>query len=471
MAHEPIDPEEFFAQVPPDNDDGEREPIAREAPLESVDGYPKATDVQIQSGPAESAAWRALVTSAPAEWYSEPPPKRDWLLRDARHPQMRGVFPLGKVGQLIAEGGAGKTMALCQLGVAVATGTRWLGTFEATRGRALLVLGEEDAEEARRRLHDAANARQSPQPQPGAIEVLPLAGNLCAMLEHDERGNAAETPFLEWLREYVRTGGFRLVVVDPLSRFAGPDAEKDNAAATRFMQGLESLSAPDRAILNAHHTNKLSRGQRGTLDGSSGRGSSAFVDGARWQCALAVERLKLDGAEEQAALGEVVTFAVTKSNYAAKPDPVLLRRDTGHGGALLPLDESDRAIVSTVLGEDRARETRRAEKGAELGARLAAEDDAVDRAVGARPGISTRDLVTAVQAATHCGRDRAAVAVERAAVRLDVRSGPRSARLHYPRTDPAATPLATVPGVVAFVAAPSREAPTVPRDRDCTAPP
>jgi hypothetical protein len=62
------------------------------------------------------------------------------------------VFPVGEVGQLIAEGGAGKTMALCQLAVAVATGTRWLGTFEATRGRALLVLREEDAEEARRRL-------------------------------------------------------------------------------------------------------------------------------------------------------------------------------------------------------------------------------------------------------------------------------------------------------------------------------
>ena len=99
--------------------------------------------------------------------------------------------------------------------------------------------------------------------------------------------------------EYIRAGGFRLVVVDPLSRFAGPDAEKDNAAATRFMQALESLAAPDRAILNAHHTNKLSRGPGGSLD-SSERSRIERVRGrSGWQCALGVERLKFDGAEEQ----------------------------------------------------------------------------------------------------------------------------------------------------------------------------
>jgi RecA-family ATPase len=385
----------------------------------------------------DGTPWHALVTAAPADWYSEPPPKRDWMLRDARHPKARGVFPLGKVGQLIAEGGAGKTLALCQLAVAVSTGTKWIGAFEATEGRVLLVLGEEDAAEARRRLHHAANVGQGPRPEPGAIEVLPLAGSICAMLERDERGNAAETAFLGWLRVYVQARGFRLVVVDPLSRFAGPDAEKDNAVATRFMQALESLAAPDRSILNAHHVNKLSRGQGGTVDGSSGRGSSAFVDGARWQCALSVERLKLDGVEEQAALGEVVTFAVTKSNYAPKPDEVLLRRDLEHGGALVALDEADLETVAAVRGVDAGKAQRQRARQATATGRETAEDEAVIQAVGERAGIPLRELVKRVQAISRCGPNRAEVAIARVRERLDVRPGPRSAQLHYlPGTDP-----------------------------------
>jgi hypothetical protein len=258
------------------------------------------------------------------------------------------------------------------------------------------------------------------------------------MLARDERGNAMETEFLRWLRTYVEAGAFRLVVVDPLSRFAGPDAEKDNAVATRFVQALESLAAPDRSILNAHHVNKLSRGAGGTVDGSSGRGSSAFVDGARWQCGLSVERIKLDGAEEQARLGEVVTFDVTKSNYAAKPDPVILRRNLDHGGALVPVDGADIEAITAARGKDPARGERRRVREAEQGARDVVEDDAVIQAVRERPGIPLRDLAKRVQAIAHCGANRAEVAIARTRSRLDVREGPRMAKLHYlPGTDDA----------------------------------
>jgi RecA-family ATPase len=351
-------------------------------------------------------------------------------LRDARHKTARGVFPLGKVGQLIAEGGAGKTFALCQLAVAVATGTRWLDTFESTKGRVLLVLGEEDAEESRRRLYHAANVRHGTRPDPGSIEVLPLAGESCALLEHDEHRNATETGFLEQLREYVQAADFRLVVVDPLSRFAGPDAEKDNAAATRFMQALESLAAPDRCILNAHHTNKLSR-QGGPVDGSSGRGSSAFFDGARWQCSISVQYLPVEGAEERAHLGEVVTLAITKSNYAAKPEPVLLRRDTEHEGALVPIDDADRELVAAARrradpvaarrdhrdGERKAREEReaagreaRASRHATEAADRMAREDAAAAAILAEhgPTVTRRVWYTRMRAILGtCSKERA----------------------------------------------------------------
>jgi hypothetical protein len=388
--------------------------------------------------PEPPAPWDEHVRPVPADWYTTPPPARTWLLRDSRNASGDGgVLPLGKVGQMIAEGGAGKTMALAQLAVAVATGTRWLGAFDvASPGRVFLALGEEDAQEVHRRLFRAVRASRSPNPPPGSIVVVPLAGVPCAMLQADERGNPVEAPFLPWLRLRLSSEqGWRLVVIDPLSRFAGPDAETDNAAATRFVQALESIATATGATTFAtHHTNKLSRGKGGTLDGTAGRGSSAFFDGARWECSLGAERLELDDADTRARLGELVTWTNTKTNYSRKADPVLLRRDLDNGGALVPLDEADLETVKQARGRDPARETKRAAKDAELGEREAAEDVAVDRAVNARPGIPTRDLVAAVRAATRCGGDRAMVAVARAVDRLDVRPGPRNARLYHPRT-------------------------------------
>jgi len=146
--------------------------------------------------------------------------------------------------------------------------------------------------------------------------------------------------------------------------------------------------------------------------------------------AVGIERLTLESAEEQDALGEVVTFAVTKSNYAAKPDRVLLRRDAS-GAALLPLDNADVARVAPVLGKDPARTERRKAREDEQSARATAEDNAVVQAVRERPGIPLRELVKRVQAIAHCGANRAEVAIERTRERLDVRDGPRRTRLHY----------------------------------------
>jgi RecA-family ATPase len=187
------------------------------------------------------------------------------------------------------------------------------------------------------------------------------------MLELDERGNARETAFLAWLRETVADGDFRLVILDPLSRFAGPEAERDNAAATRFVEASESLLAPTRSVLVAHHTNQTSR-SNGTVDATAGRGVTGLVDGPRWQCALSVESLKFDSPEEAERLGEVVTFKVTKSNYARKPAPIVLRRDLEHGGALRPVDEADLERIKNARSGSGERAAKHAEKQAERAA-------------------------------------------------------------------------------------------------------
>jgi hypothetical protein len=167
-----------------------------------------------------------------------------------------------------------------------------------------------------------------------------------------------------------------------------------------------------------HHTNQGSRGGA-KVTATSGRGVTGLVEGPRWQCALSVESLDLDGAEEQDRLGEVVTFSVTKSNYAAKPPPVLLRRDPELGGALVPLDEPDTECVRAARGFDRDRDAKQAQRGREEAERCAREDSALESICSAPGAPTSKRAIRAALAAAMgtCSHDRADAAIERRRLR------------------------------------------------------
>jgi replicative DNA helicase len=131
------------------------------------------------------------------------------------------------------------------------------------------------------------------------------------------------------------------VVLDPLSRFAGCDTEKDNAAATRFIEAAETLvdvpGGP--TVLLAHHTTKSSRSNENSEGASTNaaRGASALTDGVRWVA-------HLDSKEDTAA-----EFTVTKSNYSLKGKPLRLVRDDG--GALRAETAKERAERAASSGD------------------------------------------------------------------------------------------------------------------------
>lgn len=341
---------------------GDRPRNTNGAPKEPPPGFYDDFDGQPQGEPPPPPPppWESRVTPVPAAWYATKPAPRTWLLRDRRTTHQQGVLPVGKAGQIIAGGGLGKTMAECQIAVGVATGAPIFGALSvATRGRVLLVLGEEDSDECWRRIHRAAKASGTTPPGAGEIVVIPLAGLPAPMLQPDERGGIAEAAFLVWLRSYIaKHGPFVLIVIDPTSRFGGPEVETDNASATRFVQACESLVVGTSTnVLAAHHTNKVARAARGVSDGM-GRGSSALFDGFRWECVLSKEDLTFEDPETRDRLGEIVTLSFTKSNYGRKAQPILLRRDIDNGGAFMPLDESDLALVEEARARTSGRESK-----------------------------------------------------------------------------------------------------------------
>lgn len=295
------------------------------------------------------AGWRKL--SELGAVFDEALPPRRWLLkRDGN-----GVLPLGKLGIFAAAGGAGKTMACIQLALAVATGCQWLGAFVVPLegvGRVLLALGEEDADEVRRRMYNAARAMKLTEGEKAQalkhIVVLPLAGTHVALTQSEEKGASIETDAAKALHERMTSEGndWRLVIFDPLARFAGADAEKDNAAATRFIEMAESFcklpGSP--SVLVVHHSAQHARGSGpsqtdANRDASQvARGATAITDGARWVASLDTEYTTIEAEQ----LKRLAAFRVIKSNYAEPMrEPLMLRRQFDHGGALVALDAAD----------------------------------------------------------------------------------------------------------------------------------
>jgi RecA-family ATPase len=244
-----------------------------------------------------------------------PAPK--WLLESHVYQggalvEREGVMRAGIMGLLVAPGGVGKTAALVQLAVAVATGRDWLGYHVAQTGKVLLALGEEDADEIGRRLDGAAGAIGLNDSECEAlldrIETLPAYGIDAAFLSSLKGGELFPSPEYKALQKHMAANGpWSLIVLDPLGMFAGLKDENDNAGMNvlvRLIRQLTQLPGNPTVVL-AHHTNK------GAIFGehsqASSRGASALPDGVRWMASL--ERWRVEGDERN-----LVQLKVHKTN-------------------------------------------------------------------------------------------------------------------------------------------------------------
>lgn len=261
-------------------------------------------------------------------------------------------MPAGKVAMLVAPGGTGKSQALVQLAVSVASGKKWLGTYNvANPGPVLLALGEEDADEMHRRIRKAVRAMgwdAAPEVARN-LHALSLCGERAMLV--DDKGD--DTPFglnlYAGLAAWPGVDEWRLIILDPASRFMGAEAEKDNAQATRFIEAVERLTRlpGNPTVLFAHHTNK--GGLAGETDQGAARGSSGLTDGARWQANLnrQHEDPPQNGKKGKLIPDEVI-LQVVKANHCPIAESLHLKRDLDRGGFLAPLDPTTTAARATA---------------------------------------------------------------------------------------------------------------------------
>ncbi len=268
------------------------------------------------------------------------PPKKRMLLEYYKDGKPTGFLPKGIVAMLVGAGGVGKTHFLSQLAISIATGTPFLDVFTTTdqlgstkSGSVFLGLGENQYDDIHRVLFKSAKGLRKRSPDllqdnilfKASKQIAPFSfcGQQAAFIE-----NGRPSVYFRELKLRLIDGappqGWSLIILDPVSRLLGADAEIDNAAATQFIALLEELTIDlpgNPTVLFAHHVNKSALQSGSQQNQAAARGSSALTDGVRWQVNLSKV------IDPNIPSKEMALLKMTKSNFTAIPDEIRLKKD------------------------------------------------------------------------------------------------------------------------------------------------
>ena len=259
------------------------------------------------------------------------PPKRRWLIKD--------LVTLGKAAAVIAPGGSSKSQWLLQLAVGVATGIPVADHWEiGETGSVIVFFAEDDEDEIHRRLERITYHLQM-SGQGNALQgledhlfIFSTIGRDMLLTRRSLSGEVITTDIVDNVASLAeKVPDLKLIIIDPAARFRGGE-ENSNEDATRFVEALESLAkATGASVMIAHHTNKGSYSADGEQSQGASRGASALTDGLRWQMNLspASEAVLKRHCLTPNNLRKYVMATVTKTNYSAFPESVLMERMEG----------------------------------------------------------------------------------------------------------------------------------------------
>lgn len=250
----------------------------------------------------------------------------------------RPFIKKGCTGMVVGAGGSGKTHWLTQLSLSIVTGYPFLEKYPIEKsGYVFLGLGENSEEDIHRLLrkilkgvfHIANNSScKEGQHLKDISKKLAVTSFIGIPSSFIHRGTHTATyqRFINELKAREPDEGWSCIILDPISRFLGSDAENDNASATAFIELLERLTMELKGrptVLFGHHMNKS--GIMGTsTDQAVARGSSAITDGVRLQINL--EKTFKDGVHEK----EKINMRMVKSNFTSIiPDQILKKDSNG----------------------------------------------------------------------------------------------------------------------------------------------
>lgn len=246
------------------------------------------------------------------------PPDRDWLIED--------WLPLGEVTSLYGDGGIGKSLLAQQLGMAVATGGKFM---DLTVARGLPVLGvfcEDTLEELHRRTYSISQATEGAFAEDSPFFLWSRAQKDNALAKIDAGEIKKVYPFYKRLQaELGKIEGPKLLILDTLADLFDGN-EVDRGSANKFIKVVlgRLVRKHDCTILLLAHPSagniEVTKGGRAGISGSTA-----------WNNAVRT-RLVLRRHEK---LDDCRVLSRVKSNYAKVGEEVFM---TWHNGSFRKMD-------------------------------------------------------------------------------------------------------------------------------------
>ncbi len=186
--------------------------------------------------------------------------------RTLRPPVIHGLLRRGETMNVIAPSKTGKSWLVLALAMAVATGRKWLDTFETITGNVLIIDNE---------LHPETLAHRIPH----VAECLRIGMNEIAetISVQSLRGQLRDIFSLGKYFESIEPGRFGLVVLDAFYRFMPRDMdENDNGTMANIYNHVDALA--DRlggSFVLIHHSTKGTQSAKVVTDVGAGAGSQS----------------------------------------------------------------------------------------------------------------------------------------------------------------------------------------------------
>lgn len=190
---------------------------------------------------------------------------RLWALYpEMKQPIIQGLLRRGEIMNIVASPKAKKSYLGLNLAMSVISGGSFLGRFECTRGKTLVIDNELHPETINPRTKDVAEASNVP---------LFFAGDLIDYISL--RGDLTDVFSLVSYLDDIRPKYYSLVILDALYRFYPPDFdENSNADMARLYNHLDVYANTlDSAFVVIHHTSKFSQSGKQVTDVGAGAGS------------------------------------------------------------------------------------------------------------------------------------------------------------------------------------------------------
>lgn len=297
-----------------------------------------AIDIEIGEGPMDLGKADPLIRAS--DFAALDKPERKFVVPD--------MVPDHNVTTINGDGATGKSLLAMQLGVACATGTRWIGQ-PVKKGPVLYLSAEDDADETHIRLKEIAAAERLDLSAIKDLHIAVLAGRDALLAtENTQQSRMVKTSLFGHLRGWMAAVRPVALILDNLADIFGGN-ENAKHLARQFVGMLRGLAIEfECAVILLSHPS-LS----GMASGSGSSGNVAWNNSVRSRLYLQRDKDK-DGTETDPNRRFIET---KKANYGPSGRQIDLRWENGRFVAIdIPeLDDVEGIETAPETKADRAK--------------------------------------------------------------------------------------------------------------------